>query len=313
MKTFLKRALQFLAPLALVVAAVVAWAFLAMRSAYMRNIRLPPGTRFVVMGDSEPVCALDPGVVTGLVNQACVGMPLDQTLYKVRDLLATAGDADFTFVLAISPRRLVAGFKPLAATDYEGHYAILNYLHMFDSRRALADPVRLFRDRVIPSAFHEATGFRFKKRRRKRKDTNQNVAWGGFTAFPGAHYVDEPEKARLETEHYSTTFLRDAAVDPDFQNGVALAGEIIDMVQASGRRVVLVTHPWHRSLLGSIPPDVLESFRRSMRRLAESRGVEWIDDLEMDMPDALFLDKNHLNADGARPYSEKFAKRLKGE
>lgn len=313
MKMFLKRAMQFLAPFAAVLLAVAVWAFLTSRATYRSRIMPGEDARVVVIGDSEPACALDPSAADGLVNQAATSLSMEQALYKTIDLLDVAKDRDFTFVLALSPRRLASAMPPMLSTDYESHYAILNYIHLLDSRRPLGDPVRLFRDRVIPDAFHQSTGYRFKKNRKKRAGKSMDVPWGTFTPSPWAHYVDEPEKAERETSDYLSLITGIFEEDPEFSRGAALAHEIMVRVKSSGRRAVLLTTPWHPSLLERIPPETLAAFRRSMSRLAESCGVEWIDDLALRLPDSCFLNQNHLNAVGARPYTESLMKRLKGE
>ena len=313
MNKFLKNAFAFLAPPLVVAAVVAAVSMATVRATYLRKIALPEDVRFVVIGDSEPACAIDPAAFTGMVNQASAALTLDQALYKARDLLDVSAGRDFAFVLAVSPRRMSMELAPMASGDYETRYAMLNYLHATDGRRAIGEPVRIFRDRVVPDAFHQLTGYRFKKNSRKRGGMNMEVPWGGFTPCPGAHYLDDPAKAEAETADYFEKLSAAYSGDPEFLRGAGLVGEIVDLVRASGRRVVLLTTPWHRSLRERIPPETLGRFRQSMRRLAERHGTEWIDDLELELSDECFLNQNHLNAMGARVYSEDLARRMKVE
>ena len=310
MRRFLADASRFLAPLAAAVAAIAWLSLAASRAVYRSRIALPGDARFVAIGDSEPACALDPGAFPGLVNQAAAAQSLDQVLYKVRDLLEVNAGRDFTVVLELSPRRMCMGFPPLVSTDYESRYVLLNYLHLFDSRRPLGDPVRMFRDRVVPDAFHQATGYRFKKNRRKRDGLLVEVVWGRFTPSPGAVYVEDPDKARRETERYFELFSGNCREDPSFSRGAPLVDEIAGLVRSSGRRIVLLTTPWHRSLLAKIPQDVMRRFEASMAGLAARNGAEWVNDLRLDLPDSCFRDQNHLNSEGARRYSEILKARL---
>ena len=309
MHGFLARLISFSLPCAIACTAVAAAVLSAERWIYRARIRISDEVRYVVIGDSQSACAMDPSVFPSMSNQAAEGLSLDQVLYKIRDLLDVNMDRDFTIVFDLSPSRLAAKLPPLTTADYASHHALLNYLHAFDSRRQLGEPVRLFRDRIVRDGIkliaRELHGGGHVKSR-KRKPT----PWGGFLREEGSRYLDAPDDAASSTAAYARSIATTCSEDDAFIRNVPLLNEIVRTVQSRGKRISLVTTPWHRTLLEKLPPKQIARFRRTMDDFAHKYGVVWIDGLSWDAPDSAFLDQNHLNADGAREFSAWASKRL---
>ena len=309
LKSFIVVFIRFALPVVLIAAAIVPWAILVTRWDYRRHIRLSENVRFVAVGDSEPELSMDPEELPGMVNQAVTACPLDCLLYKVQDLVAVNHDRRFTLIINISPRRLADKIKPLEPEDFASRYAPLYFLHIGDPYCKMGSPFLLFRDRVLSEAFHAMTG---NKLRKKSKNPNKRITrvWGGFQRFADALFLSNPESAEKQTNEYLDTLEDVMSANPNFSANLPILDKILSTIAASGNKAVLTCSPWHHSLTEKIPGERLRKYRDVMSELAKVHGVEWFDDLELDLPDSCFFNQNHLNQEGARTYTSLMRARL---
>lgn len=311
MKRFVSMLLRFLIPCASLLGLLGVAAFFTERNCYLDRIRLPPGVKFVAVGDSQPGCNIDPSAWPEVANQACTALSMEQALYKVRDLVRVNASNDFTVILDVSPLRLSKPLMPLVVADYESRYSILNYMNVVDSRRRLGDPIKLFRDRVAKNAFHIATGRKFHKKKR-RADVSPRTAWGGFDACQKALYVEDPVKAESDTRDYASMIV-DIYGDADAEErNLPILSEIVETVKAAGKRIVLTTTPWHKSLAAQVPVEVPTRFRKTMSKFAAAHDVVWLDFLNLDLEDGDFVNQNHLNEVGAVKFTRCLRRQLEG-
>lgn len=300
MKKFLKTSLSFLVPCFATFAAITAWALLTEFMVYRSRIRISDETRYVVIGDSQSEMAVDPSIFTNLVNQSTAALSIEQALYKIKDLLAVNGDRSFTIILEVSPRRLLRGLRPLTTSDFESRYALLNFLHIFKSHRRIGEPIRLLRDRIVKDAFSHLTGRKFSKKRNKRTKN----AWGGFAPRDEKRYVTHPNETAKETDSYIESILKNRDYsDAALRHNLAILEEAINAVKVANKRIMLLTAPWHRTLLGRYPPGMLKCFCDSLSELADRHDVSWVNTLDWQCPDDGWTDQHHLNTTGAKRYT----------
>jgi len=302
MKLFVKRCFAFLAPCVILCTVVSFAAVFGEYRVYLSHVRIPEGVRYVVVGDSQSECALDPSVFPELSNQAVRGLSLEQMLYKVRDLVRVNGDREFTVILDVSPSRLAKTIEPMESSDYSSRHAVLNFAHLLHARRSLDEPLLLLRDRVLKNAFSDVFKAIFGHGRRRKKK-NKDFVWGGFAPFDEAMFLSDHAAAETESVHYAEEVSTTCGGEDSFLRNEALLSEIIETVLKSGRNVVLTTSPWHSSLISRIPRDVPERFIEAMQAYSSRYGIAWHNNLAWNTSDDGWLDQNHLNATGAARYT----------
>lgn len=312
MKHFLKASTLFLLPCVIVAAALVVGAFSVENGLYLRKIRLSPDVRFVSIGDSQSGCGIDPEAWPEAANHCATGLSLDQYLYKVRDVVQANSGTGFTLLIDVNPRRLAMRLDPLSTGDYESKYAVLNYRHVSRSRRSIGEPVKLFRDRLLKSAFHHSTGRKFKKKK-NRENLDADMPWGGFARRNEARYVTDPADAAKDTKDYLSIVVDICSDEDPFSRNLEILDEIVDVAKSSGHDIVLVTTPWHKSLLERFPPALAEQFLKTIGAFAAERNVRWVNAWSWTNGDAGFLNQNHLNAAGAAAFTAYLRELLRPE
>ena len=300
MRIFLRNALKFILPYATALAVIAVWALYSEIKLYRSNIRIAPDVRYVVVGDSQSEMAVDPEYFPHLANHSIAALSLDQSLYKIRDLLSTNADRDFTIILDVSPKRMVHGDQPLTASDFESRYALLNFIHFFSPRRKIGEPIKILRDRIVKSAFKHLTHKKFTKKRNKLSKN----PWGGFQPRNEKRWLSNPEETANEARQYISESLTEAASSTEIvAHNMAILDEIITTVKANGKEIILLTTPWHGSLLDGLSQKLITPFSANMQMLADQHGLKWLNTIEWHTPDDGWLNQNHLNANGAILYT----------
>ena len=306
MRTFLKNTLKFILPYATVLVVIAVWALCSEIKLYRSNIRIAPDVNYVVVGDSQSEMAVNPECFPHLANHSIAGLSFDQALYKIRDLLEVNADRDFTIILDVSPRRVLRNGWPLTTADFESRYAILNFIHFFNSRRKLDEPIKLIRDRIVKDAFNSLTRRKFTKKHKKI----QKKSWGGFQPRNGQRWISHPVETAQEASQSISETLAEAGKDDSIAaSNFSIIDEIITTVSANGKKIILVTTPWHGVLVEKLSAKLIPSFRSKMQVLADRHGIKWIDTIEWPISDDGWLNPNHLNASGAVKYT-KFLRKL---
>ena len=300
MKTFLRNSIKFLLPYGAVLLAVVTWALFTEIRLYYSKIRVPADIRYIVVGDSQSEMAIDPDYFPGLANHSIAALSLDQSLYKIRDLLSTNADRDFTIILDVSPRRMLRGGQPLTTSDFESRYAVLNFIHFFSSRRKIGEPIKLLRDRIVKFAFGHLM---HRESTKKRKKPSKNP-WGAFQARSEKRWLSNPDETANEVRHYISEALMEAASSKEIvAHNMSILDEIITTVKANGKEIILLTTPWHGSLLDGLSQKLITPFLANMQMLADRHCIKWLNTIEWNTPDDGWLNSNHLNASGAVLYT----------
>ena len=306
MKRFLFKAFVFLAPpIVLGVAWTAFVVFMDYRS-YKASLVAPPGAEVMVCGDSQTNDALDPSIVHGLFNFSTAATTCDQDFMRLTDVLG-ANRGRFSHVLLdVSPLKI--GYtidRPVSELNAARVHALLHVYHRSDGGRPLGSVWALWRDVICVRKFNEF-----------RKSFLRGQAWRSSMA--GAF---DPDKDRgFLDPRYAELALEDVAEKADRVNGrppadVSLPifdvlARSIKLVREAGAVPVVTTMPLSRQLRNAIDTDRMAAFRAATASLADEMGVVWLDYLDLDLPDELWHDGNHLNRDGAKEFSVRFASDL---
>ena len=86
-------------------------------------------------------------------------------------------------------------------------------------------------------------------------------------------------------------------------HNMAILDEIIATVKAGGKEIILLTTPWHGSLLNGLSQQLITPFSANIQMLADRHCIKWLNTIEWHTPDDGWLNQNHLNADGANLYT----------
>ncbi len=90
--------------------------------------------------------------------------------------------------------------------------------------------------------------------------------------------------------------------------------EIVELARQNGIGLVLVETPVAPILRRHLPPDVYPRFHQMITELSQEKGVAWVklDELNLRLLDADFLDQSHLNLRGAVRFTDALRQRLGG-
>ena len=312
MKIFVWRFCRFILPCVAFCLAITLSAFFAYRCLYLSKIKIPEGVKYVVVGDSQAACAVSPKTFPALMNVAAPGLSLLQAYYKITDILKVNDNRDFTIVLDMSPSRLDMPLKPLSLEDFSSRYAFLNLLHCFDPYdKGVNKPFLMVRAKIIRDGLKLVFREWFPSRKRKAK--SDKTPWGGFLPMDEAMYVTDPEAAASMVDEYAQSIMLQHSFKTGSQENLKLLSRIVETVQASQKEIIIVTTPWHKSLVKVLPKDYLADFLKQMSEFSVNSGVVWHNDLEFICDDNCYADQNHLNRTGAEIYTRSLFGRITKE
>ncbi len=90
--------------------------------------------------------------------------------------------------------------------------------------------------------------------------------------------------------------------------------DIIHLCQEKSMRVILVTTPYQKAYVQSIPEEGMEYFNKAVDYLKKTYGIEYWDyGVEHDYEESEFVDKHHLNAQGAHRFTMEMLERVNTE
>ena len=303
MKKFISYAIFFLALPFVLGVAWTAFVVVTDYRSYTNALVVPPETTVAVCGDSQTKDALDPALVPGLFNFSTAATTCDQDFLRLADLLA-ANRGRFKYVLLdVSPLKIgYSTEKPVSALNAARVHALLHFYHLTANRRDIGSVGALWRDVVCTRKFNEF-----------RKSILRGRPWRSSMA--GA-FAPDKEKGFLNPK-YRAKALADAKEKAGRVNKrppaspaiplFSLLAESVGLVRAAGAIPVVTTMPLSPVLRGEMDPTRLAAFRAAMQTVARRLDVTWMDYLGVDFADELWHDGNHLNRDGARVFSKRFA------
>ena len=275
----------------------------------LRRDGAAPGKRFgVLLGQSTLECGIDPA---GL--DARDGLPYrwlnlfgeGGSIHKIDDLarlLFAVGPRPDLAVIAVNPYMLVGnnydrvrGLEALATSNpfkpwvwtWENK-VLVNYFAMMGVEEARQ---RLFRGAGLGvTALYPPDPAPWQLARR-----------------PAQHKGDRELIGRLEYDR-GLGWLDPKNYSAEASNSRALAGLIRDC-RGRGIDVVLVLMPLRRMLREALPPESRACLEAIAREATPGRPVPIVD-LESEVPDAMFIDLDHLNTDGRDLCTRRLAERL---
>jgi len=313
MKRSLLRLTVFLSAPILLGAAWTAYVVAMDRASYARALRLPADATAVVCGDSQTKDALDPAGIPGFVNFSVAATLCDQDFLRLGDLLDANPGRLRHVVLDVSPLKIrylaepratpPRAPTPVSELNSGRVHALLHFYHLEENRRPLGSVGAIWRDVVCVRKFNEF-----------RKSVLRGMPWRSSLA--GAF---DPGKQRgFVDPKYRTLALGDVADKAKHVNGhppatadaplFGILAESVARVRAAGAVPVVTTMPLSRPLREAIDAERLAAFTRTAHEVAGRLGVVYLDYLALDLPDACWHDANHLNREGAKMFTARFAK-----
>ena len=303
MKRFLFKAFVFMAPPVVLGVAWTAFVVFMDYRSYRTLLVAPPGAEVAVCGDSQTKDALDPSIVPGLFNFSTAATTCDQDFMRLVDVLDENRGRFSHVLLDVSPLKLGYSIDtPVSELNSARVHALLYVYHHSDGGRPLGSVWALWRDVICVRKFNE-----FRKSLLRKRVWRSSMA-GAFDPDKGRGFLDP---------RYVELALKDVAKKADRVNGrppadvslpiFGVLARSIELVRESGAVPVVTTMPLSRHLRNAIDTERMEAFRAVTASLADEMGVVWLDYLDLDLPDELWHDGNHLNKDGAKEFSVRFA------
>ena len=302
-KHFVFRLLAFAA---LPTAILVVWTALVVSldlKSYRSSLSVPADRDVWVCGDSQSRDSLDPRVFTRLRNFSCAASAPDQNLLRLKDLLA-ANPGRRGYVL-LDTSLVQVGLdernSPLSECGPERVHALLHFYHAFDGVRPFGSVVRLWRDVVLLRKFDE-----LRKCLAKRRPYVCSFA-GAFFSPPTAGFIEHPAKARKDLLRKAQTFNR-AEPFAAGQRTADILRESADLVRRAGMTPVFVTTPVSPMLLADLDVSRVCALTNGVAAIAAECGAAYLNCLDVPIPVECWHDANHLNAEGAKLFSEMFSR-----
>lgn len=306
MRRFLKRLFLFAAIPTAVAVGWTAFVVAMDRRSYVRALPLAEGETTVVCGDSQTKDALDPAVIPGLRNFSTAATTCDQDAMRLKDVLAANPGKVRRVLLDVSPLKIGYDFsRPVSELKAARVHALIHLYHFHESRRPLGSVLALWRDVVFTRKFNE-----FRKSILRGKPWRSSMA-GGFDPSAGAGFVSRKLRklAQTDADEKAARVNGRPPVSVDLPLFAMLEGQVAE-VRAAGAEPVITTMPLSGPLREAIDPARRAAFTREVQALARRLDVVYLDYLELDLPLACWHDGNHLNRDGAKAFSERFARDL---
>ena len=312
MKRFLVRTFLFLSVPVLLGVAWTVYVVWMDYASYTRALVLPEETTVAVCGDSQTKDALDPAHIPGLANFSTAATTCDQDLLRLFDLLVANRGRLRYVLLDVSPLKI--GYmeetsstppsppRPVSELNAARVHALLHVYHLTENRRPFGSVGALWRDVICVRKYNE-----FRKSVLRGKKWRSSMA-GAFDPDKAQGFLNPKFRAKALADV-------DAKADrvnrrPPAQVGLPLFAvlvEAVGLVRAAGAEPVMTTMPLARPLREKMDAAKVAAFTEAARDVAVRLGVPYLDYLQLDLPEALWHDGNHLNRAGAAAFSPRFA------
>ncbi len=290
LRALLIKLLLFLVALTLINAAMIRWTDHLLDRA---SFTLPPGTTTLVLGDSQVECAIDPSQLPGVVSLAQGGEAFLFAHAKARRFIAENPQLD-TIWLSCNYMGLEKKQDTLTRSERYITYKLPFNFFLFD-----AEDMRHFALNYHTYASLLQTPFKrraYISKALRRATTWRDLNFGGYlklTDHKLAHDLAQRERTRREGNRRPPEF--GAAEDQ-----VRYLDKIIRLCDSSGVTCILVNTPVH----AAVQADTDTTAYYAHLRARYPRVPLW-DHSNWSFPDSCYRDAVHLNADGARSYTER--------
>lgn len=278
------------------------------------RLGLARGTETLIVGASHSACAFDPGAFRAAQSLARHGELVFFTAAKLRAVL-DANQGVRTVLMAFAPIHLAAwqdedlfGGDATSRTHFMDYYMLLDAGARETVAGWRADVVlsRLKYDHGVPLGYAEDAALMVDLARGTLRPESY-AFWGGYTPIAGSHLGEARNQA----------VIRKYFLEPDGGHAgtSALALEsvrtMLQLASNQGLRMVLVNTPQQALFAQTTPPFFEEHYQQAVAALQqEFPRMEFLDLSRSVDDDALFLDADHLNAEGGALFSEALATQL---
>jgi hypothetical protein len=278
------------------------------------RLGLAPGTETLVVGASHAACAFDPDRFRRAQSIARHGELVFFTAAKLRAVLDENPEVR-TVLMAFAPIHLAAwqdqhlfGADAISRTHFMDYYMLLGpeareTVSGWHSDDVLA---RLKYDYGLPLGYAEDTALIADYLRGTLTPESYDF-WGGYTPVTGSHLGERRNRAIIQKYFY----LPDGERAGTSELALRSVREMLQLATDRDLRMILVNTPQQALFREATPAFFEEHYAQALAGLRRDfPQVEVIHDSRAVDDDALFLDADHLNAQGGALYSELLAVRL---
>ena len=268
----------------------------------------PESDRVLIVGDSHAVTGLDPRLWEGGRSMALSAEPLMLTTLKLRTTLPHLPNLE-AVVLAVGPHSL-ASFNDLRLSGDRSTNILFERLEGVVDFGELSDDVEV------------AGEILFASRLRSWWAPNPHLLmdWWERDGPPEARLHSHSEGFRrfsrapqLSQEKLASTILRHFpdTIPPVSPIQTAYLDSIAAVTREAGVQLVLVSTPLHPDYRDVVPPPLFRAFDSQLTRLDGDPAVTVLRLETTVLPDTLFQDFDHINAEGARALQPVLAEALR--
>lgn len=249
-------------------------------------------TRVLIAGDSHPQKSLNPKYFNDAQNIAQEAEPYILTYWKLKHIFKS-----------YTPDTLIIGFAPHNISQF-------NDLK-FSNRKWSSE---MFRRCYPIQEFSKISN---------TVDVDYKIffktLWKQTAFYPKIHHTNYIG-SYSNTKNNNINDWKKVINRHYYQNGIELSfsqlsidylDSIINLTNLKNIKLILVNHPVHKNYLNNIPESILQKHMELSHKYAEKYVV--FDKATAIYPDSLYLNSDHLNADGAKRFTEELIKYLKNK
>jgi hypothetical protein len=251
------------------------------------KVHLDENIDAIAIGHSHVECGLDDKYFPGLKNFGKSGEALYYGCLKAAKIVQTYPQVKTVFV-ELSANQMDAHMKNWICDEEHFQRAMKSYFHLLSSSAKLdfflSFPLNYCASHLI--AEKRIIGLLLGDR---DKCNTSELEWGGYVA----HEKNIRDSLQM-MKNYSPRLLQ------PYQPNLTAILDLIKFCGDRGVKVVLIRVPVHGSEADSFESSFQDILRNNFHDL------DFFDYRKMYLPDSCFLDREHLNADGARIFADRF-------
>jgi hypothetical protein len=247
----------------------------------------------LILGDSHARTALNPEFIGSACSSAQKAEELEYSYYKLKRALETHEEIEnliitvsyFNFLAPVDTEsEMMKRYHRLLDTDfyaakkkYQEYQASHAYRNLINHKLPQAVPIGLLNELV--------------------EDVTQPLFRGGYELRQGSLIgQDRALNAAIQRHYYQGKKLRQGS-----KLRAAYFGKIVQLCKSQQVRLYVVNTPLHPHYQAQVPPAVISGYEDIITQ--HSEDFVYLDYSSLKLPDALFFDYDHLNAEGARLFS----------
>jgi len=236
-------------------------------------------------------------IIDAFFNFSAPGRTMDQAYLAMIDIFAANPGQFKTVVIDISPLAAVDNFdQAISDMGYASQYCLLHWMHPKENRRDMTGQIAVFRDNMV------GRRCRLFSRYLRGKIKFASSVRGQFKPVNIALAITKPDDFRRQCASKAQEVNGPESVTLESPIFV-YAEDVVKIARDNGAEPVILTTPWHPSLLKAVNPEKIAAFEGAVSEFAGRCGCKYVNLLRMAFPDCCWYDANHLNENGAKLFT----------